>query len=222
MDVTSATATQTTGTTQTASASTSGAISADFETFLTMLTAQMQNQDPLNPMESTDLSVQLATFSGVEQQVLTNELLQTMSAALGLDGISQYSSWIGKEARAAADVYFTGQPLTLALEPETLADKAELIVSNDVGAVVQRLQVDTESGTYTWTGEQDSGIPLADGFYTLELESLSDGATIGRTQVETYQQVTEARLGDDGVEIVLSGGTVVDAEQVSALRNPSN
>ena len=51
-------------------------ISSDFETFLRMLTVQMQNQDPLNPIQSSDFAVQLATFSGVEQQVRTNDLLE--------------------------------------------------------------------------------------------------------------------------------------------------
>lgn len=46
--------------------------SSDFETFLKMLTTQIKNQDPLNPMEGTEFAVQLATFSGVEQQVMTN------------------------------------------------------------------------------------------------------------------------------------------------------
>ena len=41
----------------------------DFQTFLKMLTTQIKNQDPLNPMEGSDFAVQLATFSGVEQQV---------------------------------------------------------------------------------------------------------------------------------------------------------
>ena len=45
-------------------------LSSDFETFLKMLTTQMQNQDPLNPVDSTDYATQLATFSSVEQQVL--------------------------------------------------------------------------------------------------------------------------------------------------------
>ena len=47
-------------------------LSSDFETFLKMLTVQLENQDPLNPVDSADYAVQLATFSGVEQQVQTN------------------------------------------------------------------------------------------------------------------------------------------------------
>ena len=57
----------------------SGQISSDFETFLKMLTVQMKNQDPLNPVESTDYATQLATFSGVEQAVLTNDLLKSVN-----------------------------------------------------------------------------------------------------------------------------------------------
>ena len=53
--------------------SSNSALSSDFETFLKMLTVQMENQDPLNPVDSADFAVQLATFSSVEQQVLTND-----------------------------------------------------------------------------------------------------------------------------------------------------
>ena len=51
-------------------------IGGDFTTFLEMLTVQLKNQDPMNPMESSDFAVQLATFSSVEQQVQTNDLLK--------------------------------------------------------------------------------------------------------------------------------------------------
>ena len=49
---------------------------ADFETFLKILTAQIQNQDPINPIDSSDYATQLATFSSVEQQVLANSHLE--------------------------------------------------------------------------------------------------------------------------------------------------
>ena len=77
-------------------------ISADFETFLKMLTVQMQNQDPLNPIDSADYAVQLATFSGVEQQVQTNDLLKGLAASLGAAGLSEMAGWVGMEARTAA------------------------------------------------------------------------------------------------------------------------
>jgi flagellar basal-body rod modification protein FlgD len=98
MEITSTTtATQTAAAPAAATAKTP--ISSDFETFLLMLTTQMQNQDPLNPIESADFAVQLATFSGVEQQVKTNDLLQSLAQQMGIMGMSQLAGWVGMEAQ---------------------------------------------------------------------------------------------------------------------------
>ena len=69
-----------------------GGITSDFTTFLKMLTTQMQNQDPLNPIDSTDYAAQLATFSGVEQQVRTNSLLADLGTQFGLMGMAQLAT----------------------------------------------------------------------------------------------------------------------------------
>lgn len=83
-------------------------ISTDYQMFLKMLTAQMKNQDPLNPIDSTDYATQLATFSGVEQQVKTNDLLTSLTGQLGVSGMGQLASWVGMEARAAVAVPYQG------------------------------------------------------------------------------------------------------------------
>lgn len=85
----------------TVEASAKDAINSDFETFLIMLTTQMQNQDPLNPIDSSDFAVQLATFSSVEQQVKTNDLLTSLGQQFELMGLSQLAGWVGMEARVA-------------------------------------------------------------------------------------------------------------------------
>jgi flagellar basal-body rod modification protein FlgD len=106
-------------------------ITSDFDTFLRMLTVQMQNQDPLNPVDSTDYATQLATFSQVEQAVLTNDLLKSLTTQLTSGGLADMAAWVGKEARAAAPAYFDGAPITLSPNPALLADQAEVIVRND-------------------------------------------------------------------------------------------
>jgi flagellar hook assembly protein FlgD len=63
-----------------ASTTKASTVSADFETFLKMLTAQIQNQDPMNPIDSSDYATQLATFSSVKQQVLANSYLENIQA----------------------------------------------------------------------------------------------------------------------------------------------
>ena len=111
------TARQTGGATTTGSATSGSAFaSSDFETFLKMLTTQIKNQDPLNPMEGTEFAVQLATFSGVEQQVQTNTLLQQMLSN-GTNGLGELSGWIGRDVRTTAPVWFDTELVSINAMP---------------------------------------------------------------------------------------------------------
>ena len=81
----------TTNTTQTPAATqnTTSQITSDFDTFLKLLTTQMTNQDPLNPVDSTQFATQLAQFSAVEQQTKTNSLLQGLTSQMALLGMAR-------------------------------------------------------------------------------------------------------------------------------------
>ena len=73
-------------------------LSADFNAFIKMLTAQVKNQDPLKPIDSTEFATQLATFSSLEQQVLTNSKLSEISSNLGGSNLSSLANIVGKRA----------------------------------------------------------------------------------------------------------------------------
>ncbi|MCH5375599.1 MAG: flagellar hook assembly protein FlgD, partial [Planctomycetes bacterium] len=88
-------------------------LTSDFNTFLKMLTAQARNQDPLEPLDSTQYASQLAQFSMVEQQVKTNDSLNLLSGQFGVSNMAALASWVGMEARAATTAYFDGSALTL-------------------------------------------------------------------------------------------------------------
>lgn len=118
-----------------------GVINSDFETFLVMLTAQLQNQDPLNPMDSSDYAVQLATFSGVEQQVLTNELLRGLGAEGRIDNLASVAGWVGLEAGTQGTTYFTGAPVDFDVDVPERADWAQLVIRADSGAEIAALAV---------------------------------------------------------------------------------
>ncbi|SFR51667.1 flagellar basal-body rod modification protein FlgD [Yoonia tamlensis] len=216
MDV--ATTTQAIGAATPAAAATG--ISADFEMFLKMLTVQMQNQDPLNPVDSTDYATQLATFSGVEQAVMTNDLLKALSAQLTSGGLADMAAWVGKQARAATPAYFTGQPVTLAPNPAALADHAEIIVRNERGVEVQRFDVPISAEPVEWAGVGTGGYPFADGLYSFELISSLEGEVLTQDAVEVYSTVTEVRAQAGETILILKGGVAVAATQVSALRDP--
>jgi flagellar basal-body rod modification protein FlgD len=194
-------------------------ITSDFETFLRMLTAQMENQDPLNPIESSDYAVQLATFSGVEQQVRSNQLLEALGRQLGVMGLAQLSGWVGMEARAVSPAWFDGSPVTLSLAPVSAAQEAVLVVRDQGGAVVSRMNVPVSTGLVDWAGTDANGNPLPSGHYTFELESYADGDLLNSAQAEVYSRITEARNENGQTVLVFAGGTSLPASAVTALRD---
>lgn len=194
------------------------AISSDFETFLKMMTAQVQNQDPLNPIDSADYAVQLATFSSVEQQVKTNDLLTSLGAQMGGVGLTQAAQWVGMEARVAAAVKFEGSPITLSPNPVAAADEVTLIVKNASGAEVQRQSLPTSNAAIEWAGVGDDGSPLPEGNYSFYLESKERGQVLATTQMEAYSEITEARSQNGETILVLNSGDEVAMEGISAVR----
>ncbi|MEQ9692689.1 flagellar hook capping FlgD N-terminal domain-containing protein [Shimia sp. SDUM112013] len=193
-------------------------LSADFETFLKMLTVQMQNQDPLNPVDSADYAVQLATFSSVEQQVQTNNLLQQMMLQSSTAGLSQYASWIGMQARVDAPVQFTGSPVEVHLSPHTLADDVWLSVRDSDGFEIDRLQAPLGENEFTWAGTDANGSAMPHGLYQFSVESFASGSLLESSRAQAYHLVSEARLGPNGATLVLGSGREVMSTEVTALR----
>lgn len=195
-------------------------ISSDYMTFLRMLTVQMQNQDPLNPIESSDYAVQLATFSGVEQQVRTNELLADMTAKFQQFGMADMAGWIGKEARSNAPIYYDGSAVTLSPNPAVGATRAVIAIKDAQGNLVSREEIPVSAAPYQWLGAGADGMPLPHGIYTITLESLNGEEVTDSRPIEYYALVTEARGGPAGTKLVLKGGIEVVATSVTALREP--
>lgn len=195
------------------------ALSSDFETFLKMLTVQMRNQDPLNPVEATDYAVQLATFSSVEQQVLTNTLLQRLLSQSG-GGLEQMAQWVGMEVRAPGPVTFSGQSVTLWADPSPGADGAALVVRDAFGTVAARYDIPITAGMVQWDGLSPLGDPMLQGDYRFEIESYSGEALLGTRPAETYSRIVEARLDRGEVVLLTAGGQVLRADAVTALRLP--
>ena len=196
-------------------------ISSDFETFLKMLTTQMQNQDPLNPIESSDYAVQLATFSGVEQQVRTNQLLADLANQMGSSGLSQLAGWIGMEARAPVSAQFNGSALTVWPKHDSTADRAELVVRDSVGAEVARQPLALGTESLSWDGKGADGATLPAGRYRFEVQSFRDDAVLDTIPAEVYVPVIEARIEDGRSVLVVQGDQVIGTDEISAFRDPA-
>lgn len=198
-----------------------GVISSDFETFLVMLTAQLQNQDPLNPMDSSDYAVQLATFSGVEQQVLTNELLRGLEAGGDTMSLATLAGWVGLEAFTEGTTYYGGAPVDFTVDVPVQAEWAQLVIRSDSGAEVKAVALKPGQTRAVWDGTWSDGRAAATGTYVAELHYYTGGETAPVVSaLAGYTRIVEVRQNDAGFEVVLDGGAVMAVEEVTALRSP--
>ena len=195
-----------------------GAVTGDFQTFLTLLTTQMRNQDPLKPMDSTEFVAQLASFSAVEQQIRSNDRLQGILDVLSGGSPAGLAEWIGREVRVAAEADFGGAPVDVAVEPADGADKAVLVVTNDFGNEVARLAVAADATEVSWAGTDAAGGTVAHGRYGFALESYAGDTLLGTSEGKVFRQVQEVRVVDGAPVLVVDDGTQVPLDEVGGVR----
>lgn len=190
----------------------------DFQTFLKMLTAQIQNQDPLNPMESSDFAVQLATFSSVEQQTRTNQLLASLVEMNRSDELFRYGNWIGHQVRTSAPVRFDGSEMEIKIPVQPDADRSFLVVTDGDGREMGRVQLFSSSDVVKWQGNLDGGRVLAPGIYAFQVESWKQGERSSIEKAEAYARVEGLENSNGDISLLLQGGSRVLAGEVAAIR----
>jgi flagellar basal-body rod modification protein FlgD len=197
------------------------ALATDFDTFLTLLTAQMKNQDPTKPIESTEFVAQLAQFSSVEQQIASNTTLTAILEAINATGAGSLAEWLGKEVRAQAPAPYAGKPIDVYPEPATIAAKtATLVVTDAEGAVVAEQTFTPGASAVSWDGTVKGGGKAGAGTYGFAVRY---GAEKGETETagaSVYTRVVEARIEKGEALLMLAGGGSVPAKDVTGVRNP--
>jgi flagellar basal-body rod modification protein FlgD len=151
------------------------------EEFLTLMTAQLKNQDPMKPLEGTEFISQLATFgtvSGVQEMKESMELLaSSLRSTQTLNG----SSMLGREILVEADSLTHTQGGTVSGELEVPAGttKLQVRITDSTGAVVREMTLDTAQGTrtFTWDGLKTNGQPAESDTYDIEAVATVAGQT---------------------------------------------
>ena len=211
-------------TTEAASRTSAGRIglASNFETFLELLTTQLKNQDPLSPLDSNEFTAQLTQMSGVEQQLLTNDLLTSLLAAQqGGAGLSAASNYIGKEATAAwSTTELSDGTAQWSYELGTAASLAKLEVLDGSGRVVWTGDAPSRQegiSDFIWDGKTTAGAQLPDGgVYTLKVSAQNATGGTVESQVLTRGRVTGIELYD-GQPYLTIGQSIVPLTSVIAL-----
>jgi flagellar basal-body rod modification protein FlgD len=191
---------------------------SDFTMFLKMLTTQMQNQNPLNPVEAADFAVQLATFSGVEQQVQTNQLLARLTERALSDDLG---AWLGNDVAAGAEVQIGTGPVSLHL-PAAIegATRRELVLLTASGAEVTRITVSTDQRSLAFDPAADGALPLLPGKYRAQVLDYAGADPVHSHDAAQFSEVREVRKGTTGTLLVLHDGRLLDPATVIAVRRP--
>lgn len=193
-------------------------LTTDFETFLKMLTTQARNQDPLEPLNGSEYAAQLAQFSMVEQQVKTNDTLATLITKLGNSDMTALTNWIGKQVRAIAPAHFSGAPISITPEIADGAERANLVVRDSAGEIVERKPIALTATQISWTGLDDSGAKRPNGTYSFSVESFKDDKLMQDKAAATYNSVVEAQVQNGDIRLVLEGGKVIAPTAVTGIR----
>lgn len=188
-------------------------LAQNFNMFLTLLTAQMKNQDPTAPMDSTQFMSQLVQMTGVEQQLAGNDLLKQLVANTGAN-VSNAVELIGKTVRATtADANLSNGQAKWGYSLTTNAADLRIEVLDSNGESVRTIAGsadDAKAGehSFTWDGKDALGKTLPDGTYTLKITATDGGGL--KVDSTTYVEglVTAIQLQDGQSVITINGGKV--------------
>lgn len=203
--------------TTTSSSSTTATSSSDLQDqFLTLLVAQLQNQDPTDPMDNSELVSQMAqisTLSGIEE---LNTTLGSIGTQLDESNALQASSLIGSGVLIDGDSITVGEDgstTAFGVELENDASKVTVTISDSSGNTVRTVDLGSQSAgvlAYTWDGTNDSGTTVDAGTYTFSVAATSSsGSSVTATEL-TYAQVYGVSTDDSTLNLGLAGTATLD------------
>jgi len=195
------------------------ALNQNFDQFLRLLTTQLKHQDPLSPMDSTQFTNQLVSFSNVEQQIKVNENLGKMLAFQKASQTTLGLSYIGLNVEMnGSDFLYSGQPnVGMSYTLPTAAQQATLsIVDKNTGNVVYSQTAQTAAGKheFLWNGKNQQGQTVPNGMYELRVGAIDASQKSISVSTIVPGRVDGIQTGDDGSIMLLINGFEVPMEDI--------
>jgi flagellar basal-body rod modification protein FlgD len=197
-------------------------IAGNFDTFLQLLTTQLKNQNPLDPMDTNQFTQQLVEFSGVEQQLKTNDFLSSLVAANANTTNSNAVGYIGKSVTASgvrSELVNNKAQWTFNI---TDAANVTVNIKDADGNTVytEQGQMQAGSGTFSWDGTDNQGNTKPPGTYSISMQAVdAEGKSIN---VSTQTSGVVTGVDFTGTEpVLLVGTTRINLSGVTAVKTPS-
>lgn len=203
--------------------------------FLNLLVEQLKNQDPLNPMEDTEFTAQLANFSSLEQLTEINEGIGTLTQGTQRQEMLNAVSFIGKEIMASGESISKKDDnvSTMSFTLDEPAVNVYVNIFDENGNIVKTVEMGAlQSGEHSmdWDGTDYNGNEVADGIYYVAMAAENESGEPILVDTEVSGVVTGVNVYSNGYYLELEDGrevnllnvkTVVGAEEESSTEEES-
>lgn len=185
-------------------------LASNFNSFLTLLTTQLQNQDPLDPMDTDTFTQELVEFTSVQQQVDMNTNLQTLISLQQTTEEAQAMQYLGANVTLTGTTATlsnaTNSPATWSLNSPSPAT-GNVTITNSSGQTVYTGTTSLNSGTqtYSWSGQSSSGVTEPDGQYTLAISATNASGQSVTVSTQVTGTVTGINLSQNPAEVTVNG-----------------
>jgi flagellar basal-body rod modification protein FlgD len=196
-------------------------LAGNFQTFLTLLTTQLQNQNPLDPLDTNQFTQQLVQFAGVEQQLRTNDQLTTLVSLQQTAQSTQALGFVGKTAVVdGATTQLTNRAATWTLGVASNSNVA-ITIANSTGQNVFSGNYPVTAGAnqaFSWDGKGNDGTQWPDGKYTLTATALDSSGSPVAVSTQIQGVVNSVDLTQSPPLLSINGQTYT-VNQIKSITN---
>jgi flagellar basal-body rod modification protein FlgD len=208
-NTTTPTTTNSTGTSSSTS-SVAGAdqIAGDYNTFLSLLTTQLQNQDPLDPLDTNEFTQQLVDFASVEQQVNMNSNLQTLISLQQTNEATSAMQYLGSSVTlsGATGTLSSSSPATWTLNsPSPATGNVTITSSTGQTAFTGTVALNTGTQTYSWNGQGNNGVAWPAGQYKIAITGTGASGAAVTVTTQTQGTVSGIDLSQNPPQVIVGG-----------------
>jgi len=187
------------------------ALAGNFDMFLSLLTTQLKNQNPLDPMKSETFTQQLVQMSSVEQAIQTNSNLETLISASAFQASATAINLIGKEVEGVGGgaVLKDGEAKwTINLNSDAPTTTVSVLDKNGATVFTQQMSGNKGMQAFTWDGKDKDGVQQDDGTYFLQVTANdANGQPVGGS-VTTKGIVTAVDLSSSDPQLTVNGAQI--------------
>ncbi|MFT7433609.1 MAG: flagellar basal-body rod modification protein FlgD [Alphaproteobacteria bacterium] len=200
----------------------SAAADMNFETFMTLLVTQLQNQDPLEPMDNQQMTAQLAQFSSLEQNITQNEHLAKIAGQADYSQQGVALSYVGKDALVPGAITASNgtNDVSLNYKVEDTVTNVSVEILNGDGEVVRTMEGGIAQGRNEaiWDSKDDAGNAVEAGFYSFRVSGVDPNGEDVNVEEFSYGHVNSLEGDGESIRFTATDGRTFSLDDILLVR----